>query len=77
MDPHLTLEGAIQDLTAVLEVELRVWVDGLFRSLCLTVRPHHVGTAIVVREDVRVTETSFRHARLANLNLLAFVVARN
>ena len=54
MDSYLTLEGTIQDLASVLEIELSVWVDGLFRSLSVTVRPHHVYTAIVVREDMAV-----------------------
>ena len=52
MDSHLTLERTIQDLTAILEIELGVWVDGLLGSLCLTARPRHVHTAIVICKDL-------------------------
>ena len=74
VDSHLTLKRAIQHLAPVLEIEMSVWVDGLIRSLCLTVRPRHVHTTIVICEDM-VTQADFRHARFTHLNSLAIVVA--
>ena len=74
MDSHLTLKRAIQHLAPVLEIEMSVWVDRLIRSLCLTVRPRHVHTTIVICEDM-VTQADFRHARFTHLNSLAIVVA--
>ena len=52
VDTHLSLKWAIQNLTTVLEIELSVWIDELTRFLCLTIRPRHVYTAIVICENM-------------------------
>ena len=65
MDSYLALEGAIEDLTSVLEIELSVWVDGLIRSLSVTTRPHHMYTTVVVREDI-VAYSNLRHSLLTH-----------
>ena len=52
VNSNLTLKRAIQNLAPILEIELSVWIGGLVWSFCLTVRPSHVYTAIVIRKDM-------------------------